>query len=36
MKPEQDKGKDPRDYIITAIGTDRYLRLMSLFKRREI
>lgn len=36
MTPELDKGKDSRDYIITAIGKERYLRLTALFRRREI
>lgn len=36
MKPEEDNGKDLRDKIIEAFGTDRYLKIKSLFDRREI
>lgn len=36
MKPEEENGKDLRDKIIEAIGTERYLKLHRLFSSREI
>ncbi len=36
MKPEQDNGVDLHDKIIQAFGTERYLKIKSLFARREI
>jgi hypothetical protein len=36
MKPEEENGKDLRDKIIEAIGTERYLKLHKLFSSREI
>lgn len=32
--PELDKGKDPRDKVILALGEERYRRLSQLFARR--
>lgn len=36
MVPELENGKDPRDAVISAIGTKRYLQLKGLFQAREI
>lgn len=36
MDPEKELNKDPRESLISAIGTERYLKLKNLFQAREI
>lgn len=36
MEPEKDGGKDPRDADIGAMGSDRYVKLCTMFERRGV
>jgi hypothetical protein len=36
MQPEFEEGKDPRDTLIALMGSEKYLKIKSLFTRRQI